>query len=99
MFHFPAEVSLRRLGAYPSCECGLILGGGFQSFRGLGVDQGGALEQAAEIFFAGVMMFAAGEVLAGGGFVADFEPFKLDDAHVLIAAFPDLALLQFHGRK
>jgi len=44
-------------------------------------------------------MFAVGELEIGRGFVADFEPFKLNDADVFVAAFPDLALLKFHGRE
>lgn len=64
---------------------------------GFGEDQGGAFEQAAEIFFAGVPVRAAGELEIGGGLVADFEALKLDDADIFRTAFPDLALPQFHG--
>jgi hypothetical protein len=67
--------------------------GGFQRFGGFGEDQRGAFEQTAEIFFAGVMMRAAGELETGAGLVADFEAFQLDDADIFRAAFPDLALL------
>ena len=62
-------------------------------------EQGGAFEQAAEIFFAGVLMLAVGELEVRGGFVADFEPFEVDDADEFLAALPDLALLKFHGRE
>ena len=54
-------------------------------------------EQAAEIFFAGDLQraFLGGE--AGHGFIFHFEPFEPDDADVLLALLPDLALAQFHG--
>jgi hypothetical protein len=68
-------------------------------FRGQGGDEGGAFEQAAEIFLAGVLVRAVGELEGGGGFVADFEPCEVDDAHEFSAALPDLALLKFHGGK
>jgi hypothetical protein len=58
-----------------------------------------AFEQAAEIFFARVLMFAVGELEVRRGFVTDFEPFEVNNADVFIAAFPDLALLKFHRRK
>jgi hypothetical protein len=41
-------------------------------------------------------MFAVGEFGIRRGFVADLEPFELNDADVGFAAFPNLALLQFH---
>ena len=55
-------------------------------------------EQAAEIFFAGDLQraFLGGE--AGHGFVFHFEPFEPDDADVLRALLPDLALAEFHER-
>ena len=59
-------------------------------------EQVGAFEQTAEIFFAGVLMLAVSELEIGGGFVADFEPFEVDDADEFLAALPDLALLKFH---
>lgn len=75
----------------------------FRNFRGLGgfgEDQGGAFEQAAEIFFARrLVLGVAGELLVRRGLVADFEPFKLDDADIFRAAFPNLALSKFHGYK
>jgi hypothetical protein len=43
-------------------------------------------------------MFTVGELEIGSGFVADFEPFKLNDAYVGAAAFPNLALFKFHAR-
>ena len=57
-----------------------------------------ALEQAAEILFARVLMFAVGELEIRPGFVADFKPFEPDNADVFVAAFPDLTLLKFHRR-
>jgi len=56
-------------------------------------------EQAAKIFFAGDLQraFFGGE--AGHGFVFHFKPFEPDDADVLRALLPDLALAQFHGRR
>lgn len=55
-------------------------------------------EQTAEIFFAGDLQraFFGGE--AGHGFVFHFEPFEPDDADVLRALLPDLALAEFHER-
>lgn len=44
-------------------------------------------------------MLAVGEFEIRRGFITDFEPFEMNNADVLIAAFPDLALLKFHGRK
>src|SRR5580704_17636843 len=44
-------------------------------------------------------MGAVGEMEGGGRLVADFQPFEVDDAHKIIAALPDLALLKFHGRE
>ena len=44
-------------------------------------------------------MFAVVEFEIRRGFVTDFEAFELNDPNVLGAAFPDLALLKFHGRK
>jgi hypothetical protein len=44
-------------------------------------------------------MFAVGELEIRRGFVTDFEPFKMNNANVDVAAFPDLALLKFHGKK
>jgi len=41
-------------------------------------------------------MFAVGELEIRRGFVTDFEPFEVNNADVLVAAFPDLALLKFH---
>jgi hypothetical protein len=57
-----------------------------------------ALEQAAEILFAGDDFCAglAGE--AGHGFIFHLQPLKADDAEIFRALFPDLALTQFHGR-
>ena len=58
-----------------------------------------AFEQAAEILFARVLMFAIGKPRIRRGFVTDFEPFEMNNADIGVAAFPDLALLKFHGRK
>jgi hypothetical protein len=44
-------------------------------------------------------MGAVFEIEGGGGLVADFQPFQVDDAHEIIAALPDLALLKFHPGK
>jgi hypothetical protein len=44
-------------------------------------------------------MGAVGEMEGGGGLVADFQAFEMDDAHEIIAALPDLALLKFHSRE
>jgi hypothetical protein len=45
-----------------------------------------------------VLVFAIGELEIDGGFVADFQALQFGDAHVLLAALPDLALLKFHRR-
>jgi hypothetical protein len=70
-----------------------------QRFDRLGRDQRRAFEQAAEIFFAGVLVRAAGELEIGGGLVTDSEAFEFNDADELRAALPDLSLLKFerHG--
>jgi len=44
-------------------------------------------------------MFAVGKFEIRREFVADFEPFEVDNADVLLPAFPNLALLKFHRRK
>lgn len=46
-----------------------------------------------------MLVRAAGELEIGGGLVTDFEAFEFDDADILRAALPDLALLEFerHG--
>ena len=57
-----------------------------------------ALEQSAEILFAGHGFPAslAGEAIQR--FVFHFEPFQPDDADILSVLFPDLTLAEFHGR-
>jgi hypothetical protein len=65
----------------------------FHIFRRFGENQRRALEHPAEIFFARLLMFAAGKILARGGLVTDFQPFQLHDADVLRAALPNLTLL------
>lgn len=62
-------------------------------------DERRAFEQAAKIFFARVPVLAVGELGIGCGLITDFEPFEQDDADVFTAAFPDLALTQFHGER
>jgi hypothetical protein len=62
-------------------------------------DERRAFEQAAEIFFAGVPIPAVSELGIGRGLVTYCEPFELDDADIFTAAFPDLALTQFHGER
>ena len=56
-----------------------------------------ALEQAAEIFFAGDLLRAFLVAEVGHGFVFHFQPFEAHDADVFPVFFPDLALAQFHG--
>ena len=43
-------------------------------------------------------MFAVGELEIRRRFVTDFEPFKMNNADVYVAAFPDLALLKFQAQ-
>jgi hypothetical protein len=64
-----------------------------------GGQQRGVFEETAKILFAGVLVGAVGELQVVGRFVADFKPFKVDDADKFRAAFPNLALLQFHGKS
>jgi hypothetical protein len=78
-------------------EC--LLRTGLKRFRRERGDEGRALKQAAEIFFAGVPVLAALGFKSGLGLVTDFETFELNDADIFLAAFPDLALSQFHGRR
>ena len=61
-------------------------------FNRFGRQQGAGFEQPAEIFLAGVLMRAVGKPKVGGRFIADFEPFEVDDAHELFIALPNLAL-------
>jgi hypothetical protein len=58
-------------------------------------EEAAVFEKAAEIFFAGVAMFAfiGGETFED--FVGHLEPFEMNDADVLGAVFPDLPLLKF----
>jgi hypothetical protein len=62
-------------------------------------DERCALEQAAEIFFTGVPVFAGLGFKSRLGFVTDFQTFEVNDADIFLAAFPDLALSQFHGES
>lgn len=55
-------------------------------------------QQPAEIFFAGDDVFAGAGLEIFNKLVADFQALKLDDADVVFAAAPHLALLQFHER-
>jgi hypothetical protein len=64
----------------------------------LGRQQAGLFQQPAEIFFAGNQFPAILGVEAGHGFVFHLEPLQAHDADVFLALFPDLALLQLHGR-
>jgi len=57
-----------------------------------------ALEQAAEIFFAGDVPRAFLVAEVGQRFVFHFEPFETHDADIFFARFPNLSLAQFHGR-
>ena len=56
-------------------------------------------DEAAEFFLADVMVgaFAGGEILEG--LVFYLEALEMDDLEVKFAGVPNLALLQFHGRK
>ncbi len=60
-------------------------------------EQRGPFEHPAEIFLAGGAVFAIRALQALEGLVADFQPFQLHDADEFLAAFPRLALLQFHA--
>jgi hypothetical protein len=61
-----------------------------------GREQSGVLYEAAEFFFADVMVMslAGGEVFEG--LVFHFQPLQMQDVEVEVALIPDLALLQFH---
>ena len=56
-------------------------------------DERRVFEQAAEIFFARVLMLAVSELGVCRRLITDFEAFELHDANELLAALPDLALL------
>ena len=58
-----------------------------------------AFEQAAEIFFAGLVQRALFVAEVGHGFIFHREPLQLHDAEILLARFPDLSLTQFHRYK
>ena len=45
------------------------------------------------------MMFACAGLEVLEGLVVHFKPFEADDADEFITVFPNLALLQFHGRN
>ena len=79
---------------------GKVLAAGLASFLNqvrVAGEQGGALEHPAEILFAGGAVLAVGALEALEGLVADFQPFQLHDADEIFAAFPRLALFQFHA--
>jgi hypothetical protein len=59
------------------------------------LEQPALLQQAAEIFFAGVAMFAFAAVQILQNFVSDFQSFEMNDADVFVAMFPNLALSEF----
>jgi hypothetical protein len=63
--------------------------------RRLWCEQGGRLEQAAELFLAGAVMgpFTSSNVLHH--FVPDFEMLQMDDADEFLTLFPDLTLSKF----
>ena len=67
---------------------------GFLDF--FGGEEGGVFDEAAEFFFADVMVgaFAGRQVLES--LVLHLESFEVDDAQVEVALVPDLALCQFH---
>jgi hypothetical protein len=75
-----------------------VRAGGGEGFAGGRGDEHCAFEQAAEILFAGVLMFAVGELAIRGGFVTDGEAFDVNNANVDVAAFPNLALLKFQAQ-
>ena len=56
-------------------------------------EQNGAFEHPAEVLFAGELMLAGGVLQALERFVADFQPFQMQDADIVFAAFPNLVLL------
>jgi len=58
----------------------------------------GALEEAAEIFFAGLDEGTFAGIEADHGFVFDGEALEFDDADIFAALFPDLTLAEFHER-
>jgi hypothetical protein len=74
----------------------VLRAGGGEFFAG-GTQESRAFEQAAEIFFARVLVFAVGELEIRRGFVTHFEPFEMHNADIDVAALPDLALLKFQA--
>ena len=70
----------------------VFFGQGFDGFRG---EQLALFQQAAEIFFAGMAVFAFAGMEILEDFIRDFQSFEVNDADVFVAMFPDLALLEF----
>jgi hypothetical protein len=70
-----------------------------QGFNGLWGEELALFQQSAEIFFAGMTMFAfvGGETFED--LITHFQAFQVDDADIFAAVFPDLSLLKFerHG--
>jgi len=68
-------------------------------FDFVGGEQGGVFDEAAEFFFADVMVraFASGKVFES--LVFHLEALEMEDKKILVARIPDLALLQFHRLK
>jgi hypothetical protein len=67
------------------------------SRNGFGGEQGGAFEHPAKVLFAGVLVLATAALEAREGFVTDSQPFQMHDADVVLAALPNLPLLEFHA--
>jgi hypothetical protein len=73
------------------------LGAGLLDF--LGAEESGVFDEAAEFFFADVMVRAFAIAKIVEGLVLHFQSFEVKDEKILVALIPDLALLQFHGIK
>jgi hypothetical protein len=65
----------------------------------IGSQQIRVFDEAAEFFFADVMVraFASGEIFEG--LVLNLEPLEMEDQKILVAFVPDLALHKFHAFK
>jgi len=58
-------------------------------------EQRGGFDQAAELLFAGLLVFTFASLETLRGFVTDRKSFEFDDANKFVAEFPDLGLSKF----
>jgi hypothetical protein len=61
----------------------------------IGGEQRGGFDQAAELLFAGLLVYAFTGLETLRDFVADRESFQFHDANEFVTVFPDLGLSKF----